>query len=548
MSLTGADRGRQPAWAVALLFAGLTALITWPQVLHPLSIPAHTDTYFSLWRLGWIAHQLPRDPWHLFDANIFTPLRHTLAFSDAVLLQALVAAPFIWTGVPIVFIYSVEVLVSFVLCGLGMFLLVRDLTRSPAAGVLAGLIFAFAPYRFDHYIHLELLWTQWMPFTLWMFHRTLTTGRLRDGVMTGVFMTLQGLSCIYLGVFFLTAFGPAALLLLMRTAVPPRRIVAALALGGLVFGAVMYAYRMPYTGARDVVGGRASGEASLYSAGPKHYFSATPDNLIYGPLTGDFGRHEKRLFPGLVAFGLLITALWPPVDRRRLAYALTLVIAVIVSFGPPGIVGAWLQATTEVYQGLRVFARMGGVALVAIAVLAGFGAARVLAWIERRPWRPAVPVTVLAGAVMFGEYLVAPRELVPVDTTAPPAYAWLAGQPRGVVAELPLPRNEPADLIRYESIYAYNSTFHFQPLVNGYSGFWAAPYIAMVRAVRGFPDAPALDALRAHDVRYILIHERFYGREQYAALLAQVAEVNAMTPLGRFKDDDFEIAAFGFGR
>src|SRR6187455_3266038 len=114
MARANGQRERTPVWTVVLLFAVLSALITWPQIVHPFSVPPHTDSYFSLWRLGWIAHQLPRDASHLFDANIFTPLRHTLAFSDAVLLQALVAAPFIWMGVPIVLIYNVEVLISFV--------------------------------------------------------------------------------------------------------------------------------------------------------------------------------------------------------------------------------------------------------------------------------------------------------------------------------------------------------------------------------------------------------------------------------------------------
>ena len=282
-----------------------------------------------------------------------------------------------------------------------MFLLVRDLTRSPAAGILAGLIFAFAPYRFDHYIHLELLWTQWMPFTLWMLHRTLRTGRIRDGLLAGLFMTLQGLSCIYLGVFFLTAFVPAVLLLLAQPGAA-RKAIVPLALGGLMFTAVMSAYRAPYEVAHELVGRRPAGEASLYSAGPKHYFSATPDNLLYGPLTGDFGRHEKRLFPGLVAIALLIAALWPPLDRRRAAYAIALVIAVLVSFGPPGIVAGWLQQVATVYQGLRVFARMGGVALLAIAVLAGFGASRIIAWLGRRPRLSAGPAAFCIGLAMFG--------------------------------------------------------------------------------------------------------------------------------------------------
>ena len=44
-----------------------------------------------------------------------------------------------------------------------MFVLARYLTGSRAAGVIAGIVFAFAPYRFEHYMHMELQWTMWMP-------------------------------------------------------------------------------------------------------------------------------------------------------------------------------------------------------------------------------------------------------------------------------------------------------------------------------------------------------------------------------------------------
>ena len=43
-------------------------------------------------------HQLPRDPLHLFDANIFHPERNTLAFSEHMLPQALMGAPLLWLG------------------------------------------------------------------------------------------------------------------------------------------------------------------------------------------------------------------------------------------------------------------------------------------------------------------------------------------------------------------------------------------------------------------------------------------------------------------
>src|SRR5204862_8262449 len=119
-------------------------------------------------------------------------------------LQGIIGAPFIWLGAPVVLIYNLHILATFVLCGLGLFLLARDLTGVPAAGLVAGIIFAFATYRFDHYPHLELLSAQWMPFSLLMFHRTLQSGRPGDGLWAGTFAAFQGLSCVYLIVFFAT--------------------------------------------------------------------------------------------------------------------------------------------------------------------------------------------------------------------------------------------------------------------------------------------------------------------------------------------------------
>src|SRR5262245_29726211 len=157
-----------------------------------------------MWRVAWIAHQLVTDPAHLFDANIFYPLKHTLAYSDAVLAEGLAGAPLLWLGLPAVLVYNLLVLSGFLLSGLGAFLLVRDLTGSSAAGIVGGMIYAFAPFRFDPLIHLEMLWAQWIPLAMWMLHRTLQSGRWRDGLMTGVYIGLQGLSCVYYTVFLAT--------------------------------------------------------------------------------------------------------------------------------------------------------------------------------------------------------------------------------------------------------------------------------------------------------------------------------------------------------
>ena len=57
------------------------------------------DPLMVTWVLAWVAHQLPRAPAHLFDANIFYPERNTLAYSETLLVPGIVAAPLHWLGV-----------------------------------------------------------------------------------------------------------------------------------------------------------------------------------------------------------------------------------------------------------------------------------------------------------------------------------------------------------------------------------------------------------------------------------------------------------------
>ena len=82
-----------------------------------------------------------------------------------------------------------------------MFVLVRYLTGDIGAALVSAAIFTLAPYRIEHYIHLELQWTMWIPLTLWALHRTLDEGTFRWGLLTGVFLWLQMISCVYYGAF-----------------------------------------------------------------------------------------------------------------------------------------------------------------------------------------------------------------------------------------------------------------------------------------------------------------------------------------------------------
>jgi hypothetical protein len=526
------------------LFVLLAALFTWPQVIHPFSVPANIDAYFNMWRVAWIAHQLPADPAHLFDANIYYPRTGTFLMSDAVLLQGIVALPFIKMGIPVVLVTNALVFLGFVTSGLSMFLLVRELTGKTMPAVLGGMVMAFAPFRFDHYFHLEMGWAQWMPLTFWMVHRTIRHGRWRDGLLAGLFIALQGYSSVYYLVFLAGALTLAApILLWMAAPQVRRRAVASLAAGAVLAGLLLAPYIRVYGRAAADTGGRSRQETlTAYAAGPKHYLAANPTSVLYGTTTGTWGQHEKRLFPGFIVIALMVVALWPPIDRRRLVYLVVLVFAVDMSFAHRGVLPRWLYDHVFAFRGLRVLPRIGQLMLMAAGCLAGIGLARLIdRWsLWRIRWSQAIG---LAAVVATGaEYLSHPIVLVPVSTAPSAVTEWLMTQPSAVVAEFPAPGMRSEGIP--EVYYQYESTFHWRPLLNGYSGMYPPNYVEWIVDMGRFPDDEAIASLRAHGATYVVLHVKYFAKGVYQDVVRTLSARSDLVAFGPFPDGDGEARAY----
>lgn len=516
----------------ALVFVLLTIVMTWPQARDLRThVASHFDSYFSLWRLSWIAHQLPIAPTELFEGNIFYPQRFTLALSDPILLIGLIAAPLLWAGVSAVTTYNLLVLASFALSGLTAWVLARHITASSAAAYLAGIIFAFAPYRFEHFSHLEILWGFWIPLAFLFLHRATERGTVVEGLRTGLVVIAQSLSCLYYAVYLgmsLAVVGP----LLIRWRDRRRwHVVAGLAAGAVAAVLCMIAYLQPLLEIRGDVHPRELAEAGRYSATLASYLSTPIGNRLYGELTNAVGGPELRLFPGLAALVLAIGALLRP-TRTVLAYLVLLIFAVIASMGTNAPFFSVMRGASELVSMLRVPARFGAIVLCAIAVLAAMGAASLLSSIPSRRLRAAT-VGVFA-AVMLIEYSTA----VELERVRPASlvYRWLSTQPRGPVAELPMPHFErPPGRDAEREFY---SSFHWQPLLNGYSGYYPISHSALLFHVSHFPRGPWIDLLLGRGTRYIVVHER----ELYPPVLAEALRRLELHPrvraVGRFPDPD----------
>jgi hypothetical protein len=132
------------------------------------------------------------------------------------------------------------------------------------------------------------------------------------------------------------------------------------------------------------------------------------------------------------------------------------------------------------------------------------------------------------------EYWVAPIPLVRFPSTAPPVYAWLAAQPSAPVIEFPLPA--PETLPGQDPRYAYMSTFHWRPLVNGYSGYYPPYYLYTLDTLRPFPSLETLERLHRMNVRYVIVHEALYDKADFATLMEEIKAAGGLSELGRFDD------------
>ena len=118
----------------AAAYLALTFLLTYPLGINAAStvVGSDADTDLFIWTLAWNTHAFTAQPLTIFDANIYYPFRHTLAYSENLIGSAFFAAPVLWaTGNPILAL-NVATLASIFLCGLGGFVLGRSL------GLVAG--------------------------------------------------------------------------------------------------------------------------------------------------------------------------------------------------------------------------------------------------------------------------------------------------------------------------------------------------------------------------------------------------------------------------
>ena len=537
------DRAR--AWRLAA-FASfcilLTVLHTWPLAAapHRYSRVDNGDFLLNAWAVAWVSHQVTTDPAHLFDANIFWPERRTLAYSEAMIVQGVLALPITALGGSPVLAYNLVMLAGFASTAFFFGLVARRWTGSWAAAAVTASAAGFSAHLLMRLGQLQAMHVEFVAVVLFAIDLVFSRQRIRDALLLAAGFVLQSLTSVYLMVFTVWAmFYAAATRMASAAAAARKRAIVLLAIAAVVSVALLAFYLNAYRQlhaeqgfARSAVETRALAAtwADYLSTGSRlHYRWSRPFTEVCNSMN----------FPGFTVLALVIAGLASARVRRSPQAQMCLGVAAgcaLTSFGPrvPGyeVVHHWIP----LFWAVRAQAHLGQIVLLALALLAGYGVLVLRRrWGTRRGWFVvAAALVVLVNA----ESLRAPIGWRVFDGI-PAVYDVLARQPAGAVVELPMYERRA---LYGNASYMLNSTRHWKPLLNGYSGFIPASYQEAWSRMRAFPGFDSLELLHERDVRYVVIHrDRFVGMYGPAAFDA-IAGTASLSELA--SDGDIHLFRF----
>lgn len=347
-----------------LLYGGMAIWITWPLALRLgdsiLGWPG--DNLYYAWLIGWFQKTLFQAGSNPFIVPIHNyPYGWQLAYTEITLSNVLLALPFSRIAGPLAG-YNVVLLLSFVLSGVFMYAWVARLVGSRLGGLIAGALFAFAPYRLAHvYGHWPLMGTQYLAVYFagllgilsaggqvgqsgqvenltyeensscsqhrqtrlqWQYQLRDQRSRLQNWTVwaAGLGLGFCALSSMY---YLYMTLVISAVIVVGYVLLVDRRLLTRLvfwkqALAAALISLPLLALALfPYLQVEP--NHRPLSSAELYSANPTDFFVPFPAHLLLGRWTASYFSPslwiEQSLYLGIVGLGLAALALWKRRDE-----------------------------------------------------------------------------------------------------------------------------------------------------------------------------------------------------------------------------------------
>ncbi len=485
------------------------------------------DIHLVLWVLSWGHHALSSAPLDLFQANIFHPAPSMLAGAEHMLGYLPLFSPaYAATGNP-VFGLQVTLWLAFALSGAAMYALLRHWGCSVAAAVFGGLVITASPGKFDRAAMIQLVGWHYLPLVIIFIDRTLDRGKIVDAILLATLLTLHLLCSFYIAYASLpivASYLTATLIgryfasdqRLDRTRI--LKVFTAVAFAGVVLGAVAVPY-MSRAASGEI--GDYSGQGALALTRAGELYNYLPFFKSLSPI--QFAGKPFNL--GMLPLACLVIALLPasltrssvPAAARYGMFA-GAVLCWLLAMGPPATFSgihfpplySWFSDLVPGFSSMRVPFRFALGVCFCAAALAGVGFSCVLERLALPRWASATALCAAVAVTMwdFG-VLQRPHGAAKIATgeEVPAVYRRLAEIEPGPVLELPI-GTMGIQRIRQESEYTYFSTYHWNPILNGYTGY-RPPSLDWVAALaQQLPNPRAAWVLqRTTGLRYVIVHE-----------------------------------------
>jgi hypothetical protein len=373
------------------------------------------------------------------------------------------------------------------------------------------------------------------------------TWQLSLGFGIGIPFLYVLLGCLLVGVGVWLVRHRAALRAGWRAALPPRRVLAADAAGGLIFASVALLLARPYLRVLEEYpyARRTVAYVALYSPPLRGLFTAPVESTPWGS-TQAAGRAlltipgEMALLPGFALYAFaalgLFLSVWPTGVRIWLGVgAAVFLILSLGTNGPAhGQLGYLLLLHLPGFEGIRVPGRMILWATVALALLAAGAAGALGRWARAAAAGQAAPPAPAPAAVPAGRVVrsPAPRSPATADRTPirrsavvpalaraavllPALVVFLEGSGSVPAATMPaapptlstaappylvLPTQEIID----QHVMLW-STDRFAAMANGGSSLVPTQTQQLRDAVKTFPDRASVAYLRGIGIRTVVV-------------------------------------------
>jgi hypothetical protein len=241
----------------------------------------------------------------LFQGNIFYPLSNPILLSEHLLSIVLFSLPLRILGAGPYLIHNTWVFLSYVFMAGGVYLLARELGLDGPSAFLVVLLVTFCEFRLAVNNSIQLITTQWIPFTLLFVHRYRRTRRQSEIWWAGLFFTLQGLTSGYWLIFFTLVVGTVVVVIgsrdrwwtdasIYRACLPPIAVYSI---------PIILAY-YPYIKLHSRLGLSRSLYAQYFYGAEIQTLLGSSHTLFTSTLTGGLTTPEGYLSVGLLPLGL----------------------------------------------------------------------------------------------------------------------------------------------------------------------------------------------------------------------------------------------------